>query len=304
MSTLRVFTPRSTGIGVASGLLVAGWLGQLVGAAWGLVVLNSFAAGALALAISICMRDGRFAFLLEKEYQRRLGVGMLAYVAATMVAPMVFVEHAIGIELLNRGDERALSLLFGFTAFAAYHLGGIMVRLAYLDGDAATADPRQHRVVPPPGERGPMTPSRVFPARSTGIGIATGVLVAIAFGQFLGAARGLAILNGLVAGALSQALSIGDLHRGWFDTTDNRRRPGIRALAYAVMMAPTLFVHQYIELRPADEVAVSLLFMLSGFASCTLGGIMATVAYLDRDAAAADPRLHRLTPPPGERRGS
>ena len=70
------------------------------------------------------------------------------------------------------------------------------------------------------------------------------------------------------------------------------------------MMAPMLFVHQYIELRPADEVAVSLLFMLSGFASCTLGGIMATLAYLDRDAAAADPRLHRLTPPPGERRGS
>ena len=70
------------------------------------------------------------------------------------------------------------------------------------------------------------------------------------------------------------------------------------------MMAPTVFVHHYIELRPADEVAVSSLFVLTGFASCILGGIMATLAYLDRDAAAADPRLHRLTPPPGERRGS
>ena len=91
---------------------------------------------------------------------------------------------------------------------------------------------------------------------------------------------------------LSQALSIGDLHRGWFDTTDNRRRPGIRALAYAVMMAPTLFVHQYIELRPADEVAVSLLFMLSGFASCTLSGIMATLAYLDRPGRPAPASPH------------
>ena len=262
--------------------------------------MNSLAAGTFALAGSICMRDGRFAFLLEKEYQRRLGVRMLAF--AAMVPPMVFVEDAIGIELFNRGDERALSLLFGFTGFAAYLLGGIMVRLAYLDGDEAAADPRQHRVTPQPGERGPMTSLRVFTARSTGIGIATGVLVAIALGQLLGAAWALAILNGLAAGALALALSIGA--GGWFDTTVNRRRPGIWALAYAVMMAPTLFVHHYIELRPADEVAVSLLFILTGFAAYTLGSIMATLVYLDGDAAAADPRQHRVTPQPGERRGS
>ena len=303
MPNLRVFTPRSTGIGVGGGVLVAGAFGQLVGAAWNLVVLNGLAAGALALAGSICLRDGRFGCLLEKEYQRRLGVGMLAYVAAAMLAPMVFVENAIGIDLSDRGDERALSSLFGFTAFAVYLLGGITVRLAYLDGDAAAADPRQRRVAPPPGERGPLTALRVFTARSTGIGIATGVLVAIAFGQLLGAAWGLAVLNGLAAGALSQALSIGDLGGGWFNTTDNRRRPGMRALAYAVMMAPALFVHRYIELRAADEVAVSLLFILTGFASYALGGIMATLACLDDAAVAADPRLHRITPPPGERPG-
>ena len=64
------------------------------------------------------------------------------------------------------------------------------------------------------------------------------------------------------------------------------------------------FVHHYIELRPADEVAVSLLFILTGFAAYTLGSIMATLVYLDGDAAAADPRQHRVTPQPGERRGS
>ena len=89
-----------------------------------------------------------------------------------------------------------------------------------------------------------------------------------------------------------------------FDTTDDRRRPGIRALAYAVMMAPALFVHHYIELRPADEIAVSLVFVLTGFASDILGGIMTTLAYLARDALAVDPRLHRVTPLPAERRGS
>ena len=302
MPTPRVFTRRSIGIGVAGGVLVAGALGQLAGAALGLAVLNSLAAGTVALAGSICMRDGRFGFLLENEYQRRLGVGALVYVAATMMAPMVFLVHAIGIELLDRGDERALSLLFGFTTFAAYLLGGIMVRLAYLDGDGAMAGPRPDHVLPSPGERRPMTPSRVFTAWSTGIGIATGVLVAIALGQLLDAAWGLAILNGLAAGALSQAHATG-LRDGWFDTTDNRRRPGIWALAYGIMMAPALFVHHYIELPPADEIAVSLLFVLAGFASYVLGGIMATLAYLDRAAAAADPRLHRVTPPPAERRG-
>ena len=304
--TVAVFTPRSTGIGVAAGVLVAGALGPLGGADWGLVILNSLAAGALALAGSICMRDGRFGFLLENTLQRRLGVGMFVYVAATMAAPMIFVEDAIGSDLLNPGDARALSLLFGFTASAAYCLGGIMVTLAYLDGDAAGADPRRHRVAPPPGEPGPRTALRVFTARTTGIGLATGVLVAIALGQLPGAAWGVAILNGLAAYALAQALSIDDLRGGWLGATDNRRRAGIRALAYAVMMAPTLFVHHSIELRPADEVGLALLFLLTGFAAYRLGCILATLAYLDGDADAAgvDPRLHRVTPPPAEHRGS
>ena len=48
----------------------------------------------------------------------------------------------------------------------------------------------------------------VFTARSTGIGIATGVLVTAVFGQFVGASWGLAILAGLPAGALALAGSI------------------------------------------------------------------------------------------------
>ena len=180
---------------------------------------------------------------------------MLANVA--MLPPIFFVDDAIGIGLFNPGDELALSLLFGLTGPAAYFLGGILVMLAYLDGEEATADPHLQRVALPLGARGRMNALRVFTARSTGIGIATGALVACAFAQLLGAAWGLAALNGLAAGALALALSSDDLRGGWFDTTRDRRRTGIRALAYAVMMAPTLFAHRYIEVRPADEVAVS-----------------------------------------------
>ena len=179
-----------------------------------------------------------------------------------------------------------------------------MVTLAHLDVDAATADPSLRRVAVPTGECGPMSPVRAFTARSTGIGIATGVLVATALDQLLSAAWALATLNGLAAAALALALSIDSQRGGWFDATDNHRRPGIWALAYAVMMAPTLFVHYYIELPPADEISVSLLFVLTGFAAYTLGRIMATLVYWDSDPAPADPRMHRLTPQPGTRRRS
>ena len=299
MPTLRVFTPRSTGIAVASGLLVAGALGQLYGAVWGLAVLNGLAAGAAALALFLCVRDGKFASLLDNARQHR--VGMLS--AAAMAPPMLFVDDAVGIELFNRGDDVALSLLFALTGFAAYTLGGIVVTVAVrFDGDTTAADPRLQRVVPPPGERRLM-PVRVFTAQSTGIGIATGVLAGITLEQFLGATWGLATLNGLAAGVLALALSIGNPGGNRFDTTGNRR-PDTWALACAVMAGPALFLLQSIDLRPADAVAVSLLFMLTGCASCTLGGIKAHLAYLDDEPAAADSRLHRLTPPPGERRSS
>jgi hypothetical protein len=301
MPTLQVFTPRSTGIGVATGALVAVAFGQLVGAAWGLAVLSGLAAGSSALAGSICMGYGRFAFLLESAHQRQLGVGMLGYIV--MAPPVLLADVAIGTELFKRGDEFALKLLFGLTGITAYTLAGIMGTLAHLD-PAARVDPRLRDMALPTSEGGPMPPVRAFTARSTGIGIATGVLVATALAQLLGAAWGLAILNGLAAGALYMTFSISGLRGGWFETTDNRRRPGIRALAYAVVMAPALLVHHYVELRSADEVAVSLLFMLTGFAAYTLGGIMATLVYLDGDAAAADLRLYRVTPQPGARRGS
>ena len=92
------------------------------------------------------------------------------------------------------------------------------------------------------------------------------------------------ILNGLAAGALALALSCSVLGDGWFFyTRDNQRRPGTWALAYAVMIAPPLFVHNYIELRPTDEVAASLLFMLTEVA-------LHTHRYYRRNARRGGPR--------------
>ena len=295
---VRLLTPRSIGIGVGSGVLVAVAFGQIYGVAWGLAVLDGLAAGALALATSICLRDGRFAGLMETGRHRR-DVGVV--LACAIVAPAVFIEDALGIELLDRGYGSALSLLVACTASAACTLSGIMATWASPDGNVGAAGPRLHRVVPPYGGHGRMTPWRAFRAQSYAIAMATGVLVAIVLRQFLAPGLGLAILNGLAAGGLALALSIGgDLVGGWLDATGSRRPSGVRGLTCTVMVAPALLVHRYIELRPADEVAVSLLFMLTGAAAYVLGGVMAALEQLDGDLSVpSDPRLHRVTPPPG-----
>ena len=240
------------------------------------------AAGALALATSICLRDGRFAALMETGRHRRRDVGIVA--ACTIVAPALFVEDALGIELLDRGDGSALSLLFACTGSAACILSGIMATWAPTDGSVGAAGPRLHRVAPPYGGHGPMTPRRAFRAQSYAIAMATGVLVAILLRQFLDLAWGLAILSGLAAGGLALALSVGgDLGGRWFHATDNRRRSGVRGLTFTVMLAPALLVHRTVELRPADEFAVSLLFALTAAAAYVLGGVMAALEHLDGD---------------------
>lgn len=303
---VRLLTPRAIGIGVGSGVLVAVAFGQIYGVAWGLAVLDGLAAGALALATSICLRDGRFAGLMETGRHGRRDVGIV--VACTIAAPALFVEDALGIELLDRGDGSALSLLFACTGSAACVLSGILATWAPPDGNVGTAGPRLRRVVPPYGGHGPMKPRRAFRAQPYAIAMATGVLVAIVLRQFLDLAWGLAILNGLAASGLALALSVGgDLAGGWFEATDNRSRSGVRGLTWTVMVAPALLVHRYVELRPADEVAVSLLFMLTAAAAYVLGRVMAALEHLDRDTSVpVDPRLHRVTPPPaggGGRRG-
>ena len=159
----------------------------------------------------------------------------------------------------------------------------------------------------------------VFTARSTGIGIATGVLVTAVFGQFVGASWGLAILAGLPAGALALAGSI-SLRNGKFDLgaghqrrpgslrnkkfhlgSGQQRRPGVGLLAWLVMLSPTFGIVIETELSPVNEFAFKVLILATGMAAYALGGVMATLNHLDGDDE-IDPRLHRVTPPPDENR--
>ena len=145
-----VFTARSVGIGVAAGMLVAVALGQLVGSAWGLAVLTGLAAGALALAVSVITRDGRFDCLGTMTTERRIGLWILAWIV--IFAPASLVENFVLPNPDSPDNELALKVLLLTSGLAAYALGGIMATLSHLDGDAP-AEPRLHRVTPPPGER-------------------------------------------------------------------------------------------------------------------------------------------------------
>ena len=147
MVRVQVFTKRSAGIGVATGALVAAGFGQLAGASWGLAALNGLAAGALALAVAIVLRDGRFDFM---NTRRRRGLWVFAWIV--IATPWFLVDDVIELQL-SRVDEAALTLLFGLTGFAAYALGAITATLDHLDGDEASADPRLHRVTPSPEAR-------------------------------------------------------------------------------------------------------------------------------------------------------
>ena len=127
---MQVFTTKSVGAGVATGALVATAVGQLLGAPWTLAGLNGLAAGALALALTVAVSDGRFGVM---DVRRRPGVRTLASVV--MIFPALVVGNAMDVELA-RAEGFALGLLFLLTGFAAHALGGILSTLEHLDDDA------------------------------------------------------------------------------------------------------------------------------------------------------------------------
>ena len=125
---MQVVTTKSIVTGVATGALVAAAIGQLLGAPWMLAGLNGLAAGALALALSIVVGDGRFGVM---SVRRRPGLRMFAY--SVMLLPAFLAGNVMDVELA-RADGLALALLFLLTGFAAHALGGILSTLEHLEG--------------------------------------------------------------------------------------------------------------------------------------------------------------------------
>jgi hypothetical protein len=125
---------------------------------------------------------------------------------------------------------------------------------------------------------------KVFAARSVVLGVAAGALVA-ALSWLIGGPWGLAILNGMVTGAL--VLTIPAAWRlGRFRARQPRFRRwhGVWALGYAVVIAPAFFARLFLdELDLSTQVVLSTLILVTGFAGYAFGDIVATLDHLDGD---------------------
>lgn len=163
----------------------------------------------------------------------------------------------------------------------------------------------------------------VFTLRSVGIGIVFGVLVAAGLGLLFGTDWGLAAMNGLSAGALALAFSIGtsDDRLKWYRNRPGRQ--GVWMLACIVLGISSLFVREFIEVDRfiegeklfemygfidmarayANGFAVEVLILITGMATYCLGCIRAKLEHLDGDES-GDPPLLRATPPDGPRHSS
>ena len=162
---MAVFTGRSVSIGIVFGVLVAAGFGQFRGTDWGLAAMNGLSAGALALAFSIGMSDGRLQWY--GNHPGRQGVWMLAYIVIGISAAFVrgfievdrFIEGKKFFDMYKFIDMArayanyfAVEMLLLITGFAAYGLGFINAKLEHLDGDKS-GDPLPLRATSPDGPR-------------------------------------------------------------------------------------------------------------------------------------------------------
>ena len=85
-----------------------------------------------------------------------------------------------------------------------------------------------------------------------------------------------------------------------------QRRPGVWLLTWFVIFLPAFFLMGNVietELSPSDRLAFMVVLLTTGVAAYALGGVMTTLKQLDADDA-VDPRLDRVTRPPGEVEGA
>ena len=129
---------------------------------------------------------------------------------------------------------------------------------------------------------------RVFTRRSSVAALVTGVLVAVALGQLIGAPWGLAAITGLPAGAAVLGASFG-ARNGLFRVRPRPWGPvpwaGAWFIGLFVAMLPAYTVTAFLELNWAAKATIQLLLLLSGLSALMFGYI---VRMLERLAAAED----------------
>ena len=127
----------------------------------------------------------------------------------------------------------------------------------------------------------------VFTGRSSGIGIAIALLVAVAF-RLLSASWSLAIANGLAACALVLIVPVARrLGRLRMEPRVPSIPPwqGVWIVGYTTMTVPMYFVFMSSELDISHRVALASLFALVAVVSWTCGDVVATLDHRERGSA-------------------
>ena len=144
---------------------------------------------------------------------------------------------------------------------------------------------------------------RVFTRRSSGVALATVVVVGVALGSLLGAPWALAAITGLPAGATVLGASFA-ARNGLF-----RTRPypwgsvswtGAWFVGYFVAMLPAFTLSAFLELSWATKVTVQLLLFLSGLAALMFGYIMRMLEQVDVAEDAGDEPLGSVVSSAGD----
>lgn len=148
----RVFTRRSSVAALATAVLVAVALGQILGTPWGLAAITGLPTGATVLAVSFGVRNRMFR-VRPRPWGPVTGIGALLVGQTVVLVPAFFSGRFFE---LNRGAEAALALLFLLTGFAALMFGYIMRMLEQLDAaedarDASPSSATPQAADPPPG---------------------------------------------------------------------------------------------------------------------------------------------------------
>ena len=132
---------------------------------------------------------------------------------------------------------------------------------------------------------------RVFTRRSSVAALVTGVLVAVALGQLIGAPWGLAAITGLPAGAAVLGASFG-ARNGLFRVRPRPWRPvpwaGAWFIGLFVTMLPAYTVTAFLELNWAAKATIQLLLLLSGLSALMFGYIMRMLEQVDVAEDAGD----------------
>lgn len=274
----RMFTKRSTAGAIAAAWIVGAGFERLLGMPVGLAATNGLAAGILAWAAFFQLRNWSF---LVQLWTPKSGAhrAVVLYAALLVLVTFTFLSGHLQSERAVEIGFQSLFLLVGFTAFQLGSIGSIL--LLTDDREPATW-----------GSRAAKAP--LLTAVSTIVAVTAGLFVMALQGFGVGAAWGLAAMNGLAAGTIVAvfAFQIRTGQMGGIRLGTPMLRPwaGVSGAGQLLIMWAAFQLYAGPEFRVDLGIMFSLL--MTGYAATVLGMHAGTLGHVEAIEGAGDPVRH------------